>query len=384
MYESVNRQSVPRPSVWPFVTPLLIVLLLAVAWSGFWLYSRSIAEGRIAAWLEREADLGRIYRCGAQQLGGFPFRIEFRCVGAQAEFNERRPALAVTAGNVLVAAQIYQPSLLLGEIAGPVAIGVGEPGRPEFVANWSLAQTSLRGNPRAPQRVSVVLDAPVLDRTGPSAAAERLFSGTHAELHGRLAAGSLQDRPAIDLAISLVGAVAPSLHPLAAQPVDLDLDTTVHGLHSLSPRSLTDRLQEIRANGGRLDVKRARLKQGDIVAVVSGTLRLTAGGRLDGDLTVIVAGLDKLLNLLGRGDVLGGKNGNGRVRSALSALDRLVSGMSPEMRERAAVVAGLGVMVAGGETVELEGHRAVRLPLRLRDGAASLGPIPLGQVPPLF
>jgi hypothetical protein len=381
MYEPVNHRPPARRRVWPFVAPLLLVVLLGLAWSGVWFYSRALAEDRIAHWLEREADLGRVYRCGSQRLGGFPFRIEFRCADAQAELKERKPPLAVTAGNVLVAAQIYQPSLLLGEIAGPVT--VGEPDRPAVVANWSLAQTSLRGNPRAPQRVSIVLEAPVLDRVG-APAAERLFSGTHAELHGRLAAGALRDRPVIDLAISLVGAVAPSLHPLAARPVDLDLDTTVHGLGSLSPRSLVDRLREIQANGGRIDVKHARLKQGDIVAVASGALRLTEHGRLDGDLTVTAAGLDKLLAVLGRGDVLRAKNDNNRMGQALSALDRLMSGMSPDMRERAAAVAGLGVVAVGGEAVELEGRRAVRLPLRLRDGTASLGPIPLGQVPPLF
>ena len=37
-----------------------------------------------------------------------------------------------------------------------------------------------------------------------------------------------------------------------------------------------------------------------------------------------------------------------------------------------------------GEQTELEGKRAVRLPLRFNDGAVSLGPIPLGQIAPLF
>jgi len=34
--------------------------------------------------------------------------------------------------------------------------------------------------------------------------------------------------------------------------------------------------------------------------------------------------------------------------------------------------------------VEIEGKRGVSVPLRFTDGAASFGPLPLGQVPPAF
>ena len=37
-----------------------------------------------------------------------------------------------------------------------------------------------------------------------------------------------------------------------------------------------------------------------------------------------------------------------------------------------------------GQPTELEGQRAVALPLRFNDGVVSLGPIKLGQVDPLF
>jgi hypothetical protein len=37
-----------------------------------------------------------------------------------------------------------------------------------------------------------------------------------------------------------------------------------------------------------------------------------------------------------------------------------------------------------GRPAELEGKRAVMLPLRFNDGMALLGPLPLGPTPPLF
>ena len=43
--------------------------------------------------LAREAEAGRIYTCGSQTLGGYPFRIEVDCVTAAAEFRGIEPPL---------------------------------------------------------------------------------------------------------------------------------------------------------------------------------------------------------------------------------------------------------------------------------------------------
>jgi hypothetical protein len=37
-----------------------------------------------------------------------------------------------------------------------------------------------------------------------------------------------------------------------------------------------------------------------------------------------------------------------------------------------------------GQPTQLEGRRAVKLPLRFDDGLVSLGPLKIGMVPPLF
>ena len=46
-----------------------------------------------------------------------------------------------------------------------------------------------------------------------------------------------------------------------------------------------------------------------------------------------------------------------------------------------AIAAGISLM---GQPTELEGKRAVTLPLRFDDGMVSLGPLKLGVMPPLF
>jgi hypothetical protein len=72
-----------------------------------------------------------------------------------------------------------------------------------------------------------------------------------------------------------------------------------------------------------------------------------------------------------------------QMTSAFGALDRLAPGLGNIARQNAgpALVAGLAFI---GQPTELEGKRAIMLPLRFSDGAVSLGPIPLGQTPPLY
>lgn len=354
-----------------WLVPALLALILAAGWSAFWFYAADRAKTTMAGWMEREARAGRLYRCGEQDLGGFPFRIEIRCRAAQAELTSARPPVTLTAGEVLAAAQIYQPGLLLAEIASPLTIA--DPAQPaRLTATWSLAQVSLRGTPRNPQRVSAVADRLTLAREAPERP-QTLFMANHAELHGRIAAGSASDNPVIDIAASLVAATAPELNPAAAQPIDVDIDTRLVGLRNFAPKPWADRFREIQQAGGQIEVRSARLRQGDALAVARGSLKLTRSGHLEGDLQVTATGLEKVLPAFGI-DMMArsGSSRGERIGAAITLIDRLAPG------------AIAGAMSFLGEPAELEGRRATRMLLRFRDGAATLGPVKLGQTPPLF
>jgi len=54
---------------------LFAVLFAAVAWTAFWKFAAGKAEQTIDGWRAREARAGRIYACGSQTIGGFPFQI---------------------------------------------------------------------------------------------------------------------------------------------------------------------------------------------------------------------------------------------------------------------------------------------------------------------
>src|SRR5262249_18950838 len=157
----------------------------------------------IEGWRAREAKSGRVYTCGSQDVGGYPFRIEVSCDGASAVFRTNQP-VELKAQGLTVVAQVYQPGLLISEIHGPLTIG--ETGKsPDIVANWSLAQSSVRGTPAAPQRASLVFDAPTVDRLS-GTAHENILRAKHIEIHGRMAEGSAANKPVIEIALQLTQA----------------------------------------------------------------------------------------------------------------------------------------------------------------------------------
>ena len=360
----------PRRRSIGWLIPSLVLVIIVAGWCAFWFYAAERARDTIAGWIERESRGGRVYACGQQALAGFPFRIEFRCTQASAEFANVQPPVKLSASGILAAVQVYQPTLVIAEIDAPLAIA--DRGQsPMMSANWSLARVSLRGTPRNPERVSMAADKLTLDRGADKP--ERIFTAGHAELHGRLASGTVAENPVIDVAASLAAASAPALHPLAAQPLDFNADTRLVGLRNFSPKSWSERFKEIQQANGHIEVRSARLKQGDLLAIATGALRLTKQGYLDGELLVTATGVEKVLPALGI-DALARQGGsrNERLGAALSFLDKMAPG----------AVAGAVSLL--GEPTELEGKRAVRIPLRFRDGVASLGPVKLGQTAPLF
>jgi Uncharacterized protein conserved in bacteria (DUF2125) len=111
-------------------------------------------------------------------------------------------------------------------------------------------------------------------------------------------------------------------------------------------------------------------------------------GRLDGQIRLTVAGLERLIALLGLDQAvtqyLAQRAGGMTVDKLASGLDRLMPGLGGAVRgQSGASLAAAGISMLGEQT-QLDGRRAVALPLRFADGAVFLGPIAVGQVPPFF
>ena len=362
-----------------YIGTLILFLALVGGWSYLWYYATGKAEVAIDGWRAREAKAGRIYTCGSQSIGGYPFRIEVSCDKAAAVFRSNQPPVEIKTSSILVAAQLYQPTLLISDFYGPLTIAdLGH--APNIIVNWKLAQSSVRGTPSAPERISLVFDQPVVERINGNNR-QSVLKAQHIEVHGRLAGGSVTNKPIIETVLRLRAAAAPELHPAAAMPIDADITTLLRGLNDFSPKPWSVRFRELQAVDGRVDITQARVQQGDTIAVGDGTLSLNTSGRLQGQLRVTVANIEPFLAAVGTPQVV--KNSPDMDRLS-GALDRLLPGLGNVARQQATSSnLSLGINLLGEQTT-LEGKRAVTLPLRFDDGSMFLGPIWIGNTPAMF
>lgn len=385
-----------RPLWRLFIMPALLVVA-AIAWSAFWFYAASEVGVRADAWRAREAKSGRVYDCGKRSVAGYPFRLEVSCDDASVSLVSQTAgapsAFTARLSEIMVIAQIYQPNLLIADFKAPATIADrGQP--PSMTVNWTTGRSSITGLPNNPQRASIVFDNPAIDRVnGP--VQTPLAKAGHVELHGRIAEGSSQDHPVIETVLQIAGGTIQEVHPLLAAPFDADIQTKLTGLKDFSPKPWPERFREIQAGGGHVEIARSRIQQGDLVAIAAGTLSLNTNGRIDGELQMTVAGIEKVIPALGIEKMLeegvpqatldrvapGVKSQD--LNNLFGALDKAIPGLGKVVKQNANVGVAAGINSLG-TSAELEGKKARAFPLRFVDGAVFFGPIRVAQVPPLF
>jgi hypothetical protein len=381
-----RRGPPPHRRFWRLLLLAAVIVALPIGWTALWSYAASIANEALTGWLNREAALGRVYACGSQTIGGFPFGIAIRCDKMAAAFKSNRPPFDVSAGEITFSAQVFRPTLLNGQISAPVTLA--DPGQgPAFVANWSAAWLTLLGLPPEPERVTVDLTKPRLDRTaGPNAG--MIFQADRLEVDGRIIAGSARRNPVIEASGKFTAALAPSFHPLLAEPLQAEIDAVMRGFKDFLPKPWPVLFRDMQASGGGIEIKTLRLARSDAALLGAGTFTINASGRLEGELRVTIAGVENIVPLIGVDQLIGQgidrlTGGGGSPAQGLGALDRLLPGLGGVVRESAS--AGLIETIKRmGEPTKLDGKPAVALPLRVTDGIVYVGIIPVAMVPALF
>ncbi len=384
-----------RRPLWRLFLMPALVLVAALAWSGFWFFAASQAEIAADAWRAREAKSGRIYDCDRRSVAGFPFRLEVHCNGASVTLMSQTAAATpfkARLDDILVVAQVYNPKLLIAEFTAPATLS--DLGGQSWKVNWSKGRSSVAGLPGVPQRASIVFDDPGIDGLNGSVQVP-VARAKHVELHGRLAEGSSPENPVIETVLQIAQASIQGVHPVLTEPFDADVRTKLTGLKELSPKPWPERFRELQAVGGHVDIVQSRIQQGDLVAVAAGALALNASGRLNGELQMTVAGIEKVIPALGIDKMLeegvpqatldrmapGVKTQD--INNLFGALDRAIPGLSKMVKQNANVGVAAGINALGTAAV-LEGRKARAFPLRFADGAVFLGSLKVGQVPPLF
>jgi hypothetical protein len=376
----------PRRRPWRILGLAGTLIVLAAGWCGLWYYAAGIANRTLTGWLTREAAAGRVYACGSQGVSGFPFRIQVRCVAASAALDTLQPPLAVAAREITFTAQVFEPTVLFGDVTSPLTVAA--PGKPpSFVATWSAARMSVSGLPPEPDAVSLRVERPRLD-SGTGANAPILFAADDADLQARVVAGSPNNHPVIDAVVHFVSATAPALHAALGDPLQGDVELELRGFKDLSPKPFAERIHEMQAAGGAIEVKALRLERADAIVLGAGTLTVNEHGKLDGVIQLAINGLDNIVPQLGLDKLIGQgidrlTGATGHPGQGLSALDRLLPGLSGVVTAgaNASVVDDLKKM---GQPTEIDGKPATTLPLRFADGAIYFGMIRIGEVPALF
>jgi len=386
----------PRRSRWGLLIAPVLLLIAAIAWSAFWFFAASQVDVQADAWRAHEAKSGRIYDCAKRSVAGFPFRLEISCdspsVTLASQTAQAANRFTAKLGEILVVAQVYDPKHVIAEFSGPAAIS--DQSGQSFAANWKLGRASVFGLPDVPQRASVVFDGPALARVDGSMQVPLAEAG-HVELHGRLVEGSPKDAPVIETVLQINKGVIRGVHPLLADPFDADARALVSGLKDLTPKPWPVRFREIQAAGGHVEIVQSRVQQGYLIAVAAGTLGLSPAGRLEGELQMTVAGIERIVPALGIEKMLddgvpqatldkvapGVKSQD--LNNLFGALDRAIPGLGKVVKQNANAGVAAGINALGKEA-ELEGKKARAFPLRFVDGAVFLGPLKVAQTPPLF
>jgi hypothetical protein len=377
---------------WLIVLPTAGLVVGGLLWSAFWYFASTKAETTMSAWRAREAQAGRVYGCGDASFGGYPFRIEVAC--ANPSVDDRGAALSMRARNLRAVAQVWDPTLVLGEIDAPMTLAPYQ-GAPFATLDWVLAQASLRGAPGTPDEIAMVVDKPRVT-AGAADGNKPLVQAQHGELHARFATDSTPRHPVLDVALDLTGFTAAPmsvslpapLRSLASATTDASIFAVLRGATDLGRRPIGEELRQFQAGNGRLDITNARFQQGDIIATANGSVALTPRGTLTGQMQVTVVNFAKLMPLLGVDRALAQFVPPETLNRFAPSLDRLVPGLGNALRSvnsnAGSNADALGTGALGGRQSELDGQRAVTLTLRFDDGVVLFGPLKLGEIGPLY
>lgn len=342
----------PKPGRSRIFWPFAALGVLALAWTGFWFFMAHRTDSVMTDWIEREANHGRVWSCPDRKTSGYPFRIEVRCAAPGFTGPAGQRSVAGSLGSLAAFAQVYQPSLILADIDGPLQLKFDDGARVDLA--WSRLRLSLRGTPQTLDRFSIQGADAVLTA---SAADQPLFEMRAGEFEAHVRQSLDRQDSAYDLALSLRRAVTPALDAFLGlnDPADVDFAGAASHLAFAVKGSLAERLEVWRAAGGRLEPASLDVRKGQSRLRLNGGLGLDAAHRLEGKLTLEGDGLQPLFKRFGL---------NLDMVAAGNLLDGLL-GAKPK---------------ADGEK-----RAGLRLPLTLDRGRVAVGPLrtPIA-LPPLY
>jgi hypothetical protein len=335
---SEMQQTARRRSRFWLYLPFALLFGFSLVWTGLWFYGR----GKVTEVMDKAfADLaaqGRTIACPERSVSGFPFRMQVTC---------EKPSFAVTGpdgeasgsiGRLVVNARALDPTAIVAVLEGPFVLK-GANG--ESTINWSEARLSVRASGATLGAFDIIASDVVADLPAANTPSGRLKA-----MIRRLKADILQrdgtvttDRADYALVAKLEGLGAEGLPVTpATAPVDLELQMIASKLPLRPEGQAAEMLDAWRDAGGTAQLVLFKATQGEISAEAKGDLKIDGNRFLEGKLDVAFRNLDTIATALG-------------LKVNALALPLLKNGKAP---------IGFG------------------------GGRMSLGPLPIGNLPPLY
>jgi len=312
--------------------PALLVLVLAIGWSGYWFWLSSEARHLVDTEQQRLAGRGLSFDCSERAWGGFPFRLEFDC--ARPVFASANDGLIERAesGNLLAVMQAYDFRRLAALIDGPTTVTPRNGVAVTLEHQRILAAFQRLGD--AENRLSIEIPAPRIADIG---------SATIVNIHVRS-----REVDTLDIAASGDGIT------IAHEEAKIALDkAAVEANLPLSLVRAADPLRRAAETGAPLTITRASITREGLIISGEGSFIVTPQGHLDGKLKTVINDLDQFLQALQDTLPL-----DAREIEQLRALGRVFAGAS--------------------------GSKSFAADLIVKDGSVYWSAFKLGDIPPLF
>lgn len=324
----------PRPNYSRrFFWLAVFIVVLFGGYSAAWFYVAGELESRATAAIARLNHSGVTAECANPTARGYPFRIGLYC--DRLGYADAGRKVDVSSGGLRTAAQVYQPMLALAELDGP--LHVSAPGVAPLSLDWDNLRASVRLSRPLPQRVS--LEAVQLNgKLEPTGGQPMpLFKVERTEGHLRPNGADVDWAGSFtNLAIDS-GAVGGRELPVMNGAGDATLK---NGVQLIETRAKNLRGQSV-------EFRQLDLSSGDAGLSLSGPVSVGEDGLIDATLTIRIRNPTAVAAIL--------------ARAIPEAQSQITNGF-----------AGLAVL-----------GREPTLPLKIVKGKASLGFIPLGDIPPV-
>jgi len=117
----------------------LAVIVVVALWAGGWFFLASQVRGAVESLAANDGETAPRVTCERLGVGGFPFRFDVDCAGAQIRSGD----LTVAVPEIGVSALVYRPTHFIGAAQGPATLSDAFTGARNSLS-WSALDASLR------------------------------------------------------------------------------------------------------------------------------------------------------------------------------------------------------------------------------------------------